>query len=126
MTSRPRMEGGASAPSNVLPFPQTKRALWHYSHGMDAAGFLSLLELDRDNKPIPANVRRFDEPDGPGLPEGSAVMLLAVLMLDAMTEKQRERVRRIVRGMAYGPNPSPHALQLHNALSCYALNGRGK
>lgn len=108
------------AAPNVLPFPQTKRALRHYSTGMDAAGFLSLMLMERSGERIPANVVRFDEPEGAGQPERSPALLLAVLMFSAFSKRQQEQVRRWIRGMAYSNDPDPVAVQLG-----HMLNGRG-
>lgn len=125
--SAPRTEhGGAERPSNVLPFLQTKRALRHYNTGMSAAGDLSLLLLDREGEAIPAIVTRVAEPNGPEMPPPNAALMLAVLMLEALPAKQRERVRRIVRGMAYSEQPPEAAIQLHNVLRSGALNGRAE
>ena len=60
-----RLSGGASAPPIVLTFPDR--------HGtrpvraeidMSSAGFLSLLLMEGKGEMIPANVHRFDEPEG--------------------------------------------------------------
>jgi hypothetical protein len=93
---------------------------------MNAAGFLSLLLLDTDGKTIPANVQRFDELGGAALPSPSPALMLATLMFEALTAKQQDRIRRIVRGLAYSPSPLPDAVALHNALRFHALNGRSK
>ncbi len=113
MMDATRNNGGASAPPTVLPFPQTKRALRHYRSGMDAAGFLSLLLLERDGEAIPANVQRFDEPDGASLPDRMPELLLAVLIWSGLPTKQRDRIQYIVRGMAYAEHPDPRAARLN-------------
>jgi hypothetical protein len=93
---------------------------------MDAAGFLSLLLLERDGEAIPANVQRFDEPDGAELPSRSPALMLAMLLFDALSAKQRDRIRQTVRGLAYSKDPMPDAVALNNALRIGALNGRAK
>lgn len=113
--------GGASAPPTVLPFPQTKKALRLYSSGMDAAGLLSLLLMDRDGEQIPGNVERFDEPNGPSMPPRTPSFILAMLMFETLPATQRKRVRTLVRGMAYAQDAHPEAIQLHNALRLRTL-----
>jgi hypothetical protein len=112
-----RQVEAASAPSNVLPFPQTKRALWHRSRGMDAAGYLSLLQLEREGEAFPANVQRLDEPNGAALPERSPELLLALLIWDSLPAKQRERVKQSLRCLAYGKPADPCAVKLNNLLN---------
>jgi hypothetical protein len=93
---------------------------------MDAAGFLSLLLLERDGEAIPANVQRFDEPDGAELPSRSPALMLAMLMFETLPAKKRDRIRQTVRGLAYSQDPFPDAVALNNALRFGALNGRAK
>lgn len=113
-----------SAPPTVLPFPQTRVTRRRVRSSMEAAGFLSLLLLDREGEAIPTNVQRIDEPDGMELPDRSPTLMLAVLIFEALPAKKRERIRRIVRGMAYAQDPLPDAVRLHNVLRTGALNGK--
>jgi hypothetical protein len=83
---------------------------------MDAAGFLSLLLLERDGQPIPAKVARFDEPKGPTLPDRSPELLLAMLLWCELSPQKQARIKRAVRCMAYADPPDPCALQLRNML----------
>lgn len=108
--------GGASAPPNILPFPQTKRALRHCNSGMDAAGFLSLLLITRDGEAIPANVVRFDEPDGPKLPENTPALMLALALYAAMPKHTRESVESQIRCMAFAQSAGPSVRQLFHLL----------
>ena len=55
----------------ILRFPQTQRAIRHYETGMNAAGLLSLLLLDREGETTPANVERIDGSDNAALPAQS-------------------------------------------------------
>ena len=107
--------------NDVLPFPQTRKALKHHETGMSAAGFLSLLLLDRDGQTVPANVQRFDEPEGPMLPERTPAFMLMMLIFEGLPKPQRDRIRQIIRGLAYSEHPLPEAVQLHNALRMRAL-----
>lgn len=113
-----------SAPPTVLPFPQERVRRKHARASMDAAGFLTLLIMDRENEPTPANVQRIDEPDGPEFPSKSAALMLAILIFEALTPMQRERIKRTVRGLAYTADPLLEARQLQNVLSRHMLNGR--
>jgi hypothetical protein len=88
---------------------------------MDAAGFLSLLLWDREGEPVPPNVQRFDEPDGPTFPSREPVFILAMLIWEGLPAKQRDRITRLVRGMAYSKHPIPEAVQLHNVLRIHSL-----
>jgi hypothetical protein len=108
--------GGASASHTILPFPQTKRALRHGRTNTQAAGFLSLLLMEREGEAVPANVQRFDEPDGPILPDRSPQLLLALLLWSQLPATKKERVKQTLRCMVYGDNPDPDALRLHNLL----------
>jgi hypothetical protein len=104
--------------SNVLPFPQTARAIGHYNSGMDAAGLLSLLLLDRDGEPPPENVRRFDNLDVQKEPIAqSPELMLALLAWGALPKKKRDSIRSTVRCEAYGSRAGPAAVGLHNLLS---------
>jgi hypothetical protein len=107
--------------SDVLPFPQTAEALRHYRTDMQAAGYLSLLLMDRSEEAIPANVQRFDEPEGMTLPARTPAFILLMLIYDGLPKRQRDRIKRLVRGMAYSDRPLPEAVQLHNALRVAAL-----
>jgi hypothetical protein len=102
--------------SDVLPFPQTAEALRHYETDMEAAGFLSLLLMDRREEAIPANVQRFDEPQGMTLPPRTPAFILLMLIFEGLPKRRRDRIKRLVRGMAYSERPLPEAVQLHNAL----------
>jgi hypothetical protein len=85
---------------------------------MEAAGDLSLLLLDRDGEPAPENVERIVEPEGVTTPPPSAALLLGIVVLSVLTDKQKQAVRSAVRVMALGDkNPLPEATQLHNLLS---------
>jgi hypothetical protein len=85
--------------------------------GMSAAGFLSLLLMEREGEAIPDNVQRFDEPEGPLLPERSPELLLALLLYAQLSPKKRDSIRSAIRGLAYGEVLDPAALQLNNLLS---------
>lgn len=108
----------ATPAAAVLPFPErhgdrpVQREI-----GMDAAGFLRLLLLDREGEPIPANVRRFDEPNGAKSPNRSPELLLALCIWNALPAKQRESVKSVVRGMAYSEPFDPDAVMLNNLLN---------
>lgn len=105
-----------SQSATVLPFPQTRNALCHYRTNMAAAGFLSLLLLEREGEAVPGNVQRFDEPNGTGLPAPSPELMLGLLILEALPAKQREQVGRRLRCMAYANPPIADAVRLNNAL----------
>jgi hypothetical protein len=111
------MRGGAQTSPVVLPFPQTRRAIRHYETGMDAAGFLSLQLLERDGGKIPANVQRFDEPEGKVIPSQSPELLFALLVWNALPRQKKEGVKATVRVLAYEQNASPAAVQLNNLLN---------
>ena len=114
---------GARTPPAVLPFPQTTRVLDHYSSSMDTAGFLTLLLWDREGEPIPSNVQRIDEPGGPTFPSRGPAFLLAMLIWEGLPDERRERIKCLVRGMAYSEHPIPEAVQPHNALKIHAIGG---
>jgi hypothetical protein len=83
---------------------------------MDAAGLLSLLLMDRDGEPIPANVERFDG-YGAEQPSKSPELLFALLIWSVLTANQQDRIRRQLRGMVYcSKEPNAYAVQLHNML----------
>ena len=103
--------------SNVLPFPQTPKALKLYHTSMGAAGFLALLLCDRSGEPIPENVQRFDEPNGTTFPEQSPALLLALLLWGEIPKARRKRIESTLRGLIYCEKPNPAAVQLHNLLS---------
>jgi hypothetical protein len=86
---------------------------------MEAAGLLTLLIRDRDGEPIPPNVHRLDEPKGAATyPDQSPALLLALLIWGELPPKKQERIRDLLRCMAYGPkHPDRSAVQLHNLLS---------
>lgn len=70
-------KGGASAPLNVLPFPQTARALRHYHTGMGAAGICALRTFDMA---APANVELFDDHrPGPSMERSPELALFLAL-----------------------------------------------
>ena len=104
----------AQGGTTVLPFPQTPAALERYHTGMDTAGLLSLLLLERDGKPIPENVQRFVEPNGVELPERSPALLLALCFWGELPAKKRERITNTLSGMTHGTKPDRFALRLHN------------
>jgi len=109
-------DGGTSVPPTILPFPDRGGGR-HREVGMDAAGFLSLLLLDRDGEAIPTNVQRFDEPEGGTLPSRTPELLLAMLVWSELPAKRKENVRRAIRCMAYADKADPSAVQLNNLLS---------
>ena len=103
--------------ATILQFPQTKRAPRRRGNSVEAAGLLSLLLLDRDGKPTPDNVQRFDEPAGATLPEKSPALLFALLLWSELPDAKQQRIRQQLRYMAYGAKPDPMAVQLHNLLN---------
>jgi hypothetical protein len=102
--------------ATVLPFPQTKRAIRHYETGMDAAGLLSLLLMDREGEPAPENVKRFDRLDESRADEFDKAML-SLLVFSVLTPKQKERIRSAVRCQAYGTDANGSVIRLHNILN---------
>jgi hypothetical protein len=104
--------------SNLIAFPERNKGRKRRCRGMEAAGDLSLLLLDRDGEPAPENVERIVEPEGVTTPPPSAALLLGIVVLSVLTDKQKQAVRSAVRVMALGDkNPLPEATQLHNLLS---------
>ena len=109
-------DGGASASPTILRFPDRGGGR-HRAVGMDAAGFLSLLLLERDGEAIPTNVRRLDEPTGGTLPSRTPELLLAMLVWSELPARGKENIRRAIRCMAYADKADPSAIQLNNLLS---------
>ena len=109
-------KGGASAPSNVLRFPQTGIVRQRRRESMGAAGLLALSLLDREGEAIPANVERFD-----GLGETPASrspeLLLALLIWSTLPPTKREDVRGSIRALAFGSTADDAAVRLHKLLS---------
>ena len=108
-----------SASSNILPFtgkPKRTRS----RRSMGAAGMLTLQLMARDGERAPLNVRRFDrldELDEFELPERSPELLLALFVWDQLPAAKRERVKSVIRCLAYGENACASAVRLDNLLS---------
>lgn len=114
--------------ATILPFPQSPSAVRRHNRteGLTTtAGLLSLLLLDRDGEPIPANVQRFDEPEGAQLPERSPELLLCLLIFNGLPQKRRDQIRRGVRALAYSGRPDPVVVSLNNMLRQLGTQGRG-
>lgn len=105
--------------ATILPFPQSPKAVRRYSRaeGMMAAGLLSLLLLERDEEKYPPNVHRFDEPNGPQVPERSPEMLFALLLWAELPRKKQEHINQTLRGLIYCKHPEPSAVKLSNLLN---------
>ena len=101
----------------VLTFPQRNKGRVRRSDSMDAAGFLTLMLMDREGKAIPQNVQRFDEPDGPDLPARSPEILFLLLLWSELPAKRRERIRKTIQSAAYDRSPDPCFVQLRNLLA---------
>ena len=103
---------------SVLPFPphRAKRGRKRKREGMEAAGFLTLMLMDRDGEDIPANVQRMDEPQGETMPERTPELLLALMLWGELSARKRESICQQARCMAYATKPDPAAVQLHNLL----------
>jgi hypothetical protein len=103
--------------ATVLPFPRTATALRRRREGVGAMGLTSLMLLERDGEVIPANVQRFDQPQGVSPPEKSPELLLGLLLWSELTPKKQERIRQQLRLMAYVADPDPMSLRLHSLLN---------
>lgn len=103
----------------VLAFPQSEKAIKRRKRpeGMMAAGFLSLILLERDGGAIPDKVERFDEPQGRGLPERTPELLFSLLIWGELSKKKQEHVRQMLRCLVYSEKPDPVAVKLHNTLN---------
>lgn len=105
-----------SASSNILPFtgkPKRTRS----RRSMGAAGMLTLQLMARDGERAPLNVRRFDRLDEFELPERSPELLLALFVWDQLPAAKRERVKSVIRCLAYGEKACASAVRLDNLLS---------
>ena len=99
--------GGASAPPNVLPFPQTARALRHHNTGMSTAGVCSLIHFKMD---APANVELFDHhrPD-PGMARSPELALFLALYSTLNIGQQCDVQGALKRLCRDGDGPSARA-----------------
>lgn len=98
------INGGASAPPNVLPFPQTARALSHHESGMAAAGVCSLIYYRQEPPP---NVELFDShrhaPDMERSPELALFLALYSTLNDGQRNDAKQALKRLCRD---GDGPS--------------------
>lgn len=96
-------EGGASAPSNVLAFPERNKGRIRRSQSIEAAGEISLRMLARDGEAQPPNVKRLDwhGNDDDSLPERTPALLLALCIFYGLSAKRREDVREKLRSYAF-------------------------
>lgn len=103
-------QGGASAPSNIiaLPKPRKGKGRTRARRSLQGAGVLSLRLLDKQGVPVPANVVRIDQPDGPdlSLPERSPALLLAISVYSTLPLDKREDVRQLISHLAFDGDPS--------------------
>jgi hypothetical protein len=103
--------------TTVLPFPEGHVKRKRARRGMGGAGYLTLSIMEHEQGPVPANVQRIDEPDGPQLPSRSVELLFATIIWATLPDEQKERVLKNVRCLAYHDRPDECARQLHNFLA---------
>jgi len=103
--------GGASAPPNVLPFPQRNKGRIRRSHSLDAAGELILNHMAQHGEAQPVNVARLTP-----LPEPTPIvqtpeLLLAVSIWASVPKAKKADILSQLRFVGFTTR-CPHALAL--------------
>lgn len=96
--SGPRVhQGGASAPSNVLTFPQRNRGRVRRSESIRTMGEVMLVQFADQGIPQPSNVERIEPLPEPTPIERSPEMVLILSLFCNLPVRQQREVKRRLR-----------------------------
>lgn len=108
--------GGASAPPNVLPFPQRNKGRIRKTQSIEASGEFILNHMAQLGEPKPVNIERIRPLPEPSPIERSPELLLAITIWASVPADRQADLRRQIRYIASAER-CPHALALTRLLA---------